>query len=58
MNGVAQAPVALAGGTASLVYTVPVGTSAGNEKVVAEFQSANGDTWINSNSASIKFKVT
>ncbi|MGA2210760.1 MAG: Ig-like domain repeat protein [Acidimicrobiales bacterium] len=58
VNGVAQAPVALAGGTASLVYTVPDGTSAGNEKVVAEFQSANGDTWINSNSASIKFKVT
>jgi hypothetical protein len=58
VKGVAQAPVALVGGTASLVYTVPVGTKAGYEKVVAEFSSANGDTWINSKSVTIEFKVS
>jgi hypothetical protein len=58
VNGVAQAPVALVGGTASLVYTVPVGTKAGNEKVQAEFQSADGGTWVNSKSVTVLFKVS
>jgi hypothetical protein len=57
IGGVAQAPVAVSSGVATLVYTVPPGTAKGKVTVKAEFQSSNPDTWFNSNKGG-NFKVS
>jgi len=57
IGGVAQTPVAVSGGVATLVYTVPSGTAAGKVTVKAEFQSSDTNTWFNSNKGG-SFKVS